>query len=172
MVRSYVAAPADSQGALQRCRTLGSVGVSLEELQLAARNHGMPLEALRYDVTPVGLHYLLTHFDVPEAPADWRLEVGGLVARPLSLPLEALQARPFVQLRVTMECAGNGRVRLEPHVVGQPWLAEAIGTAEWAARRSGRFSKRPASRTAPSRSFSPGSTAVSRAGSSTTTSGA
>ena len=32
-------------------------GISMEELQLAARNHGMPLEALRYDVTPAGLHY-------------------------------------------------------------------------------------------------------------------
>lgn len=37
-------------------------GVSLEELQLAARNHGMPLEALRHTVTPVGLHYLLIHY--------------------------------------------------------------------------------------------------------------
>ena len=30
-----------------------------------------------------------------------------------------------------MECAGNGRARLEPHVVSQPWLLEAVGTAEW-----------------------------------------
>jgi DMSO/TMAO reductase YedYZ molybdopterin-dependent catalytic subunit len=30
-----------------------------------------------------------------------------------------------------MECAGNGRARLEPHVVSQPWLAEAVGTGEW-----------------------------------------
>ena len=54
--------------------------ISLEELQLAARNHGMPLEALRWDVTPIGLHYLLTHYDIPDVdPASWRLEVGGLV---------------------------------------------------------------------------------------------
>src|SRR5664279_88797 len=43
--------------------------LSLDELQLAARNHGMPLEALRYDVTPAGLHYLLavsyTHLTLP-----------------------------------------------------------------------------------------------------------
>src|SRR5207302_5555338 len=31
----------------------------------------------------------------------------------------------------TMECAGNGRARLEPHVVSQPWIAEAVGTGEW-----------------------------------------
>ena len=47
-----------------------SQAISLEELQLAARNHGMPLEALRWDVTPVGLHYLLTHYDIPEVRAE------------------------------------------------------------------------------------------------------
>ena len=45
------------------------------ELQLAARNHGMPLEALRYPVTPVGLHYLLTHYDIPAVdPAGFGLD--------------------------------------------------------------------------------------------------
>ena len=105
--------------------------ITLEELQLAARNHGMPLEGLRYATTPIGLHYLLIHFDVPEPPADWRLQVGGLVRRPLSLSLAELRARPPVRMQVTMECAGNGRARLEPHVVSQPWLAEAVGTGEW-----------------------------------------
>jgi hypothetical protein len=38
-------------------------GITPEELQLAARNHGMPLEALAADVTPVGLHYLLRATD-------------------------------------------------------------------------------------------------------------
>jgi sulfane dehydrogenase subunit SoxC len=107
------------------------VGISLDELQLAARNHGMPLEALRYDLTPVGLHYLLIHFDVPAAPADWRLRVEGRVGRALELSLEELRARPAVRRIVTMECAGNGRARLEPHVVSQPWLWEAVGTGEW-----------------------------------------
>jgi DMSO/TMAO reductase YedYZ molybdopterin-dependent catalytic subunit len=107
------------------------MGISLDEVQLAARNHGMPLEALRYDVTPVGLHYLLIHFDVPEVPAGWRLRVGGHVERELELSPDDLRARPAVRRIVTMECAGNGRARLEPHVVSQPWLAEAIGTGEW-----------------------------------------
>src|SRR3712207_7333768 len=30
-------------------------GIGLDELALATRNHGLPLEALRYDVTPPGL---------------------------------------------------------------------------------------------------------------------
>ena len=48
--------------------------LSFDELQLATRNHGLPLEALRYDVTPIGLHYLLVHYDIPAVdPAAWRL---------------------------------------------------------------------------------------------------
>jgi DMSO/TMAO reductase YedYZ molybdopterin-dependent catalytic subunit len=112
--------------------------ITLEELQLAARNHAMPLEALRWDVTPIGLHYLLTHFDIPEVDAaTWRLELGGLVERPLSLSLDDLRARPAVEVAVTMECAGNGRIHVEPHVVSQPWLLEAVGTARWRGTRVG-----------------------------------
>lgn len=107
-------------------------GISQEELQLAARNHGMPLEALRYDVTPIGMHYLLTHFDIPEADgASWTVEIGGLVRRPTAVTLADLRARPVVSLPVTMECAGNGRARLSPRPISQPWLHEAVGTAEW-----------------------------------------
>ena len=106
--------------------------ISLEELQLAARNHGMPLEALRWDITPIGLHYLLTHYDIPDVdPGAWRLEIDGLVERPLSLSLEDVRSRPSVEMPVTMECAGNGRAHVEPHVVSQPWLLEAVGTGRW-----------------------------------------
>ena len=109
-----------------------SDGITLEELQLAARNHGMPLEGLRYDVTPVGMHYLLIHFDVPATDeATWAVEVDGLVSRPASLTIDDLRARPARTLAVTMECAGNGRARLQPRPLSQPWLAEAVGTAEW-----------------------------------------
>jgi sulfane dehydrogenase subunit SoxC len=103
------------------------------ELQLAARNHGMPLEALRYPITPVGLHYLLIHYDIPQVdPAAFELLVGGLVSHELVLSLDDLRARPAVELEVTMECAGNGRALLPgPRPVSQPWLAEAVGTAAW-----------------------------------------
>ena len=110
---------------------MDEAGISLQELQLAARNHGMPLEALRYDVTPVGLHYLLIHYDIPVTSPEWRLEVGGRVARPASLTLNDLRKRPAVTARVTMECAGNGRAGLEPHITSQPWVLEAVGTGEW-----------------------------------------
>ncbi|MFF4802902.1 sulfite oxidase [Streptomyces sp. NPDC001351] len=108
-------------------------GIGRDELALATRNHGLPLEALRYDVTPPGLHYLLTHYDIPYVPDDtpWPLSVGGRVRRPLQLDLAELRTRPQVTTRVTMECAGNGRALLTPRPVSQPWLVEAVGTAEW-----------------------------------------
>jgi sulfane dehydrogenase subunit SoxC len=106
-------------------------GVSLEELGLAARNHGMPLEALSDDVTPVGLHYLLTHYDIPHIDGSrWRLVVEGRGTR-VELSLDELQAMPAVTRRVTMECAGNGRAFLDPRPLSQPWLLEAVGTGEW-----------------------------------------
>jgi sulfane dehydrogenase subunit SoxC len=61
----------------------------------------------------------------------WRLRLGGLVERPLALTLAELQARPARTLPVTLECAGNGRAFLEPRAESQPWLSEAVGTAEW-----------------------------------------
>ena len=106
--------------------------ISQNELALAARNHGLPLEALRYPITPVGLHYLLIHYDIPDVDADaWSLRVEGRVARPLELSLADLRERPAHEVTATMECAGNGRALLAPHVVSQPWLLEAIGTARW-----------------------------------------
>jgi sulfane dehydrogenase subunit SoxC len=108
-------------------------GVSAEELRLAARNHGLPLEALRHPITPAGLHYLLIHYDIPAVdPADFVLEIGGAVEQPLSFSLDELRARERVSLPVTFECAGNGRALLEPRPISQPWLTEAVGTAEWA----------------------------------------
>jgi DMSO/TMAO reductase YedYZ molybdopterin-dependent catalytic subunit len=92
----------------------------------------MPLEALRFDVTPHGLHYLLTHYDIPVVdPGTFALTLDGLVDSPMSLALNDLRARPQVSTLVTMECAGNGRARLLPRPVSQPWLVEAVGTARW-----------------------------------------
>jgi DMSO/TMAO reductase YedYZ molybdopterin-dependent catalytic subunit len=106
--------------------------ISLDQLQLAARNHGLPLEALAYPITPIGLHYLLIHYDIPAVDAaSWRLTVDGDVRQPLSLSLEMLRARPAVEVAATMECAGNGRATLAPPVDSQPWLNEAVGTGAW-----------------------------------------
>jgi sulfane dehydrogenase subunit SoxC len=106
--------------------------ITLEELQLAARNHGMPLEGLRYDLTPPGMHYLLTHFDIPHGDdKTWTVAVDGHVRSTMSLTMDDIRSRRAVTMAVTMECAGNGRARLHPRPMSQPWLQEAVGTAEW-----------------------------------------
>src|SRR5437868_5117513 len=109
-----------------------SPDITQEELQLAVRNHSMPLEALAYPITPIGLHYLLIHFDIPHVDPDgYELVLGGRVRDPLRLSLDDIKSRPVRSLAVTLECAGNGRARLTPRPLSQPWLGEAVGTAEW-----------------------------------------
>src|SRR3954451_17230755 len=95
--------------------TADAAAITPQELRLATRNHGMPLEALAYDVTPVGMHYLLVHYDVPHVDAaGWRLEGDGAVERTLSLSLDDLRQRENVTVPLTFECAGNGRALLDP----------------------------------------------------------
>jgi DMSO/TMAO reductase YedYZ molybdopterin-dependent catalytic subunit len=109
-----------------------SQGFTREEVGLALRNHGMHLEGLRYPITPVGMHYLLIHFDIPLIePAAYRLEIGGSVRKPLRLSLDEIKARPAVTVPVTMECGGNGRAHLSPRPISAPWHEEAVGCAEW-----------------------------------------
>jgi DMSO/TMAO reductase YedYZ molybdopterin-dependent catalytic subunit len=112
--------------------TVAKQGITPAELRLAARNHGLPLEALRHPITPAGLHYLLIHYDIPAVdPDSFRLEIGGAVDKPLTLSLDDIRARPRIAQPITFECAGNGRALLEPRPLSQPWLTEAVGTAEW-----------------------------------------
>lgn len=105
---------------------------SREEVGLALRNPGMQLEGLRYPITPIGMHYLLIHFDIPQIdPATYALPVTGRVRNPLKLTLEEIRARPKVTMPVMMECGGNGRAHLSPRPVSAPWHDEAVGCAEW-----------------------------------------
>jgi DMSO/TMAO reductase YedYZ molybdopterin-dependent catalytic subunit len=53
------------------------------------------------------------------AGASWRLEVGGLVAKPMSLSLDELRARPAVSQMITLECISN------------PVGGDLIGTSRW-----------------------------------------
>src|SRR4051795_7060559 len=107
-------------------------GFTREEVRLALRNPGMPLEALRWPLTPVGMHYVLVHFDVPAIDdASHDLVVDGRVRTPLSLTMDELRARPAISMPVVMECAGSGRAHLAPRPVSAPWHDEAIGCAEW-----------------------------------------
>ena len=83
-------------------------------------------------VMPNARFYVRNHFRAPVIDPDtWRLEIEGLVERPLSLSLRELTRLPAETRLVTLECAGNGRSALDPPVDGEPWRFGAVSTAEW-----------------------------------------
>jgi sulfane dehydrogenase subunit SoxC len=103
-----------------------------EEVKFALRNAGMPLEGLRYPITPIGMHFHLIHFDIPSIdPNTYELPIEGRVRRPLRLTLDDIKAHPAVTMPVMMECAGIGRAHLSPRPLSAPWHDEAIGCAQW-----------------------------------------
>ncbi len=83
-------------------------------------------------VMPNARFYVRNHFQIPRLDlATWRLEVRGLVERPLSLAWRDLTNLPSQARVVTLECAGNGRSMLQPRVNGEQWNLGAVSTAEW-----------------------------------------
>ena len=83
-------------------------------------------------VTPNELFYIRSHFAAPKIESSsWRLDVGGLVDRPLRLSLDELEKMPADVETVTLECAGNGRAFLEPKAPGEQWAFAAVSTAQW-----------------------------------------
>ena len=83
-------------------------------------------------VMPNPRFYVRNHFQIPKLhPSSWRLNVSGMVERPLSLSLRDLVKMPSQSWFVTLECAGNGRSMLNPRVNGEQWNLGAVSTAEW-----------------------------------------
>ena len=83
-------------------------------------------------VMPNQRFYVRNHYQIPGLDASsWRLNVVGLVERPLSLSLRDLVKMPSQTQFVTLECAGNGRSLLSPRVNGEQWNLGAVSTAEW-----------------------------------------
>ena len=83
-------------------------------------------------ITPTDRFYLRNHFDLPSVDAgSWRLEVRGLVEKPLSLSLAELERMPQVTVEAVLQCAGNGRAFFKPRVPGVQWRYGAMGNAEW-----------------------------------------
>ena len=104
--------------------------------QAEALNCETPPGDLGEDLTPTVRFYRRSHFPIPVLdPAAWRLGVGGMVHRPLSLSLPELIRLPAETLAVTLECAGNGRALQRPPAPGVQWGPGAVGTAEWTGPR-------------------------------------
>ena len=92
-----------------------------------------PVAAIQSWVTPNALYYARNHFENPSIePADWSLVVDGEVDNPSALSLSDIRALPAAHdLPVTMECAGNNRVDLDPPVTGNQFRGGAVSTAIW-----------------------------------------
>ena len=106
--------------------------VSYEETVLAFRCHGFHSEFLDRPITPLGSHYLLIHFDVPQLTAPgYAITIGGRVANPTTLSLEQIKQRPAVTQPTILECAGTGRSFGHPRAIYVPWFSEAIGVYEY-----------------------------------------
>ena len=96
-----------------------------------------PLVVLRQNfVTPREVFFSRNHGFTPEVdPEGYRLAVGGLVEKPLSLSMEELRELPRREVTAVLQCAGNRRDGLMEvaEIPGEtPWGAGAIGNARWA----------------------------------------
>jgi DMSO/TMAO reductase YedYZ molybdopterin-dependent catalytic subunit len=118
----------DPDEASRRAQEAGLVFQRVDPL-----NCETPLGALvGGSVMPTAHFYVRNHFQIPKLdPSTWRLDVGGLVDRPLSLSLLDLHNMRSLTLTVTMECAGNGRSFLNPPTDGEQWGLGAVSVAEW-----------------------------------------
>lgn len=96
-------------------------------------NAETPAAALREFITPTTAHYVRSNFELPHH--DGAVQITGEVDRPRMLTLDDLRALPTATLRVTLECAGNGRAGMAPLPTGEPWLGNAVATAEWTGAR-------------------------------------
>jgi DMSO/TMAO reductase YedYZ molybdopterin-dependent catalytic subunit len=95
-------------------------------------NAETPLPVLQEATTPTHLFYVRNHFDIPALDeSTFELRVDGAVAGPLALSLGEIKALPSKTLHTAMECAGNGRIFMEPKPAGTPWELGAISVAEW-----------------------------------------
>ena len=92
-------------------------------------------------ITPNQHHFVRNHGGIPTLvdEAAYRLEVGGLVARPGSISLAELKDETLfqqVEMTVTLQCSGTRRIEQIDYAPGEgdeminaPWAEGAIGTA-------------------------------------------
>ena len=75
-------------------------------------------------ITPNDKFFSISHFDRPIIDASaWKLQIEGLVNKPLSFTLEEIKARPRQEIAFTIECSGNH---------GFDFFTGGIGNARWA----------------------------------------
>jgi DMSO/TMAO reductase YedYZ molybdopterin-dependent catalytic subunit len=75
-------------------------------------------------ITPNDRFFSIAHFNRPMIDeASWKLEIDGLVNKPIALTLTDIKQRPRQEVAFTVECSGNH---------GLPFFHGGIGNARWA----------------------------------------
>jgi DMSO/TMAO reductase YedYZ molybdopterin-dependent catalytic subunit len=75
-------------------------------------------------ITPNDKFFGVIHFEWPVIDANtWKLEIDGLVKKPMTLTLADIKAKPRQEVVFTLECSGNH---------GFPFFVGGIGNARWA----------------------------------------
>ena len=106
--------------------------MQLKTIEEQPYNAETPLAALGAAPTPNDLFYVRSNFDIPQIDAQsWRLNIGGLVSRPHSYTLDELYTFDLVEETVTLECAGNGRLLMNPFPGGTAWGLGAVSAARF-----------------------------------------
>ncbi len=81
-------------------------------------------EDLNSWITPNPQFFYAWHYDQPVlSEKDWKLQITGLVKRPMTLSLADIKARQRQETIFTMECSGND---------GLKWFRGGVGNAKWA----------------------------------------
>jgi DMSO/TMAO reductase YedYZ molybdopterin-dependent catalytic subunit len=108
------------------------IAANLIMLSPAPRDLETPVEDFIDEITPVEHFFVRCHTMIPQVNLpDWKLEIAGLVERPLSLTLADLKKFPRTELVSVLECAGNGRSFYRPTVAGAQWRFGSVGNARW-----------------------------------------
>ena len=78
-------------------------------------------------LTPTEDFFSIGHYGTPEVDASaYRLQVTGLVERPITLTLDELKARPKVEPTTVFECSGNSRGLGHGMVGNATWAGAAL----------------------------------------------
>ncbi|MEX5217365.1 MAG: sulfite oxidase [Nitrospira sp.] len=98
-------------------------------------NAETPVREFTSWLTPNERFFVRSHFGPPNAElidaASWRLNIAGLVDRPLNLQLADVKQFQAVTITAVLQCSGNGRSFHHPKTPGVQWRRGAAGNAEW-----------------------------------------
>jgi DMSO/TMAO reductase YedYZ molybdopterin-dependent catalytic subunit len=83
-------------------------------------------------LTPNEQFYIRSHFNVPKlTAAEWKVRVEGHVDRPFEISFDELRRLESRTITALLECAGNGRVFLQPLQAGLRWEQGGVSNGEW-----------------------------------------